>query len=137
MASTGTRAQSEVTGVALLTGVFAVVALIVGGFIIAGSGGGDAGPTTDVRVDATGEDVVLTHNGGDSVALSALRVRIARGSNSETTTPDATVGGGDDRFDPSERIRIDHGYATAGDLEVMVVHEPSGTILAEDVVTVP
>jgi hypothetical protein len=131
------RAQSEVTGVALLTGVVAIVALVVGGFIIADFGGGDDGPTTDLLVDADATDLTFTHNGGDSVALADLRVTVYRDSGPVRLTPTATVRSGDDTLDPGERTAVAHGVSGPADVRVVVAHDPSSTVLLEDTVAVP
>jgi len=136
-ASDTTRAQSEVTGVALLTGVVAIVALVVGGFIIADVGSDDSGPTTDLLVDADSTDLTFTHNGGDPVALADLRVTVYRDSGTVRRTPTATVGGGDDTLDPGEQFRVAHGVSGPADVRVVVAHDPSSTVLLEDTVSVP
>jgi len=131
------RAQSEVTGVALLTGVVAIVALVVGGFIIADVGGDDDGPTTDLLVDAGPSEATFTHNGGDPVALADLRVTVYRDGGPVRLTPTATAGSGDDTLDPGERFRVAHGVSGPADVRVLVAHEPSSTVLLEDTVSVP
>lgn len=134
---TGDRAQSEVIGVTLLTGVVVIVALLVGGVIVAQTTADDSGPTVDLLADATGTDAVLTHNGGDSVPVTELRVVLEQDDSTTAFTPTAAdVTGPDARLDPSERIQRPHGFA-AGDLEVLVVHEPSSTVLLDDRVTIP
>lgn len=136
------RAQSEVTGVVLLTGVVAVVALIVGGIIIADTGGGDDGPTTSFVAEATDQTITLTHNGGDTVALADLRVSVSGNDTTREFVPDAAnATGSDASLTPGESLTRDHGVPT-GDpdvfevIEVLVVHGPSNTVLFEDEVTV-
>lgn len=132
-----TRAQSEVIGVTLLTGVVVVVALLVGGVIVAQTTADDAGPTVDLLAGATDTDVLLTHNGGDSVPVTELRVVLEQDDSTTVFTPTAAdVTGPDARLDPSERIQRSHGFG-AGDLEILVVHDPSSTVLLEDRVTIP
>jgi len=135
-AGTG-RAQSEVVGVTLLTGVVVIVALIVGGVVIAQSSSSDGGPTTDLVLDATQSDAVLTHNGGDTLELSALTVIYERRGTVQRFTPaPGDTSDGDARLTPGDRIRWTHGFP-AGDLTVEVVHNPSSTLLFEDRVTIP
>lgn len=131
------RAQSEVTGVALLTGVVTIVALLVGGVIIAESGPDDDGPTTGFEISASTENVTLAHNGGDTVAVSNLRVTLRQGNGERTFVP--AVGNttdGDGTLRPGDAIRREHGFPT-GDLQVIVVHDPSNEVLADERVTIP
>jgi len=131
------RAQSEVTGIALLTGVVAIVALVVGGVIIADFGSGDDGPTTDLLADADATDATLTHNGGDPVALADLRVTVYRDGGPVRLTPTTTAGSGDDTLDPGERTTVAHGVSGPADVRVVVAHDPSSTVLLDDTVSVP
>ena len=131
------RVQSEVVGVALLTGVVVIVALSVGVVVISQASGDDPGPTTDLVLDVSAAEMTLSHNGGDWPVLSELRVTLEADGDRRTFTPDpANVTGGDDRLSPGERIRRDHG-ADPGDLSVLVVHRPSNTVLLDDRETVP
>lgn len=116
----------------ILTGIVVIVALSVGAVVVAESTGEDAGPTTDLLLEVSAENVTISHNGGDSVALANLRVTIKQGNTRSAFTPDvANTTGPDDRLDPGERIRREHGFG-AGDLEVIVAHRPSSTILLDD-----
>jgi len=131
------RAQSEVVGLTLLTGVVVIVALIVGGVVIAQSTGSDDGPTTDLVLDATQSDAILTHNGGDTLELSALTVIYERRGTVQRFTPaPGDTSDGDGRLTPGDRIQWGHGFP-AGDLTVTVAHGPSSTVLFEDRVTIP
>jgi PKD repeat protein len=131
------RGQSEVIGVTLLTGVVVIVALIVGGVIIAQSSSTDDGPTTDFVLDATETDAVLTHNGGDTLELSALTIIYERRETVQRFTPATTdTSDGDAELTPGDRVRWTHGFAP-GDLTVEVVHDSSNALLFEDRVTIP
>lgn len=131
------RAQQEAVGVTLLTGVVVLVALAVGAVVVAQTTGGDAGPTTDLVVEASTDSVTLVHNGGDSLDLAELRVTLDRGTDSTRFTPDAANATGPDaRLSPGEEIRRAHG-ASPGDLTVIVAHRPSSTILLDDRALVP
>lgn len=125
------RAQQETVGIALLTGVVVVVALTVGTVVVAQTAGDDTGPTADVDADATSDELTLWHSGGDPLDRRGLVVVLEQDGTETRFTPGAAnLTGGDDRFDPGERVRRDHGLA-AGDATVFVVHEPSGALVAE------
>jgi hypothetical protein len=130
------RAQSEVIGVILLVGV---VTITIGGAgaVYLSTVADESGPATDVRVTVTDDAVALTHNGGSALSMDSLRVVVRRnGSDTGTDWSDgAPVGDGDDRFEPAEKWRQD-GFAfdSADRIEVLLVHEPSGTLLVREVV---
>jgi FlaG/FlaF family flagellin (archaellin) len=130
------RAQSEVVGVVFLTVVVAALALLVGAAVIAGSTGDDA-PTADFVVETTATNVTLTHNGGDNLALSELTVYLeGDGSRQQFTPSPSDTDDGDATLRPGERIEYAHSFGD-GDLTVLVVHEPSSTVLFEERTTVP
>lgn len=121
----------------LLTGVVVIVALSVGAVIVAQYSGDDVGPTTDLEVSADATDLRITHNGGDSLDLAALTVRLDQDGTESSFTPTAAdATGPDDRLDPSERVELAHGLS-AGDVDVIVVHRRSNTILLDERLTVP
>ena len=131
------RAQSEVVGVAILTGITLVLALSVGAVIISQTIGTEDGPTTDVAFSASNENVTFVHNGGDSLALADLTIRLEQADTTKAFTPSATnTTGGDAVLEPSEYVRREHGFPP-GDVEVLVVHEPSSSVLLDDHDTIP
>ncbi|PSQ05679.1 hypothetical protein BRC95_06755 [Halobacteriales archaeon QS_5_68_33] len=130
------RAQSEVVGVTILTGVVVIAALTVGAVIIAQTGGDD-GPTTDLVLEVTASDVALTHNGGDTLALGDLTVVLDADGSERRFTPDAAnTSDGDARLRPGDRISRAHGFPS-DDLGVMVVHDPSNSVLVDDRERIP
>jgi hypothetical protein len=131
------RAQSEAIGVTLLTGVVVIVALTIGALVITQTADEDSGPTTDILSDATTTDVVLAHNGGDSIPVDELFVRLEQDDATLEFSPTASdLSGPDARFDPGEQITRAHGFGS-GNLEILVVHEPSNTVLLDDRATIP
>ena len=99
------RGQSEVIGEVLLVGALVLAIGIAGSFIL-----GEASPETEVSADieatVTADGVSLVHQGGESVAVTDLRVRVAVNGSQVTaaTWENGTVDGdADDRFEPGER----------------------------------
>ncbi len=73
-----TRALGSVVGVVLLLAVAVLTAAAVG-LTALGAAPPDDGPTRatfDLRVDADADRLTLVHRGGDTVAVSDLRVRV-------------------------------------------------------------
>jgi flagellin-like protein len=132
------RGQSETIGVLLLTGVV-VIAVGTVGFLVLSSGGTDQGPVTNVVVDVNGTDVVLAHDGGRSVAESEVAVVVDGASRERYALTDLTRADGDTDgdFEPGERWRVGHGVEPGGSVRVVVVHEPSGRVLRNEVQQVP
>lgn len=127
--SAGDRAQSEVIGVVLLTGVVVLLSLVVGFYVLSGSGT-QGQPVAEVEGSLSDAGIEATHAGGDSFPIDELVVVVRDGG---TTTryaidPGNVTGDGDGRFEPSETFARAH--ALAGDTGTLVVaHEPSGTVL--------
>ena len=69
------RGVAPVVGVAVLVVVTLVLAAVVGAFVI-GLGGADYTPTAAITADRNGNEVVLTHVGGDSLDVNDLTVRL-------------------------------------------------------------
>lgn len=130
------RAQSEVVGVLLFTGVVVVLIGVASTFLLSGIDT-TAEPVADVEVQVTDSTVRLTHGGGDSLATAAVRVEFGRDGGGATTLADATdvAGDGDDRFEPGERRETGHGASDT--ISVTVVHDPSDTVVARVVRDVP
>ncbi|EMA39541.1 type IV pilin [Halococcus hamelinensis] len=69
------RGVAPVVGVAVLVVVTLVLAAVIGAFVI-GLGGADHTPTAAITADRNGNEVVLTHAGGDSLDVNDLTVRV-------------------------------------------------------------
>jgi len=131
------RAQSEVVGVVLLTGVVVVAASLVGVVVLQGvSEESESGPTVGVLVNATTEFVTIDHNGGETVDVSSVdvvlsgesRERYPLSSFTQERGTDATV------FEPGDQWN--HSNDVGGDrLRVIIIHTPSGTVLRDVTVT--
>ncbi|RJT00796.1 type IV pilin N-terminal domain-containing protein [Halococcus sp. IIIV-5B] len=70
------RGVAPVVGVAVLVVVTLVLAAVVGAFVIGLGGGTDHTPTAAITADRNGNEVVLTHVGGDSLDVNDLTVRL-------------------------------------------------------------
>jgi len=134
------RAQSEVVGVALLVGVFALLALLVGTVVIGNvtdQARGD--PLAEINASATAENLTLTHSGGDSFDETAITV-ILRQDGDETRygleSFTETRGTDTARFSPGERWTRNHTLQT-GLTRVLVVHRPSNTVVHDETIEIP
>jgi flagellin-like protein len=129
------RAQSEVVGVILLTAVVVILMAAVGAFVLGGvsESASGYGPLFDAEVNLTASEVSVTHAGGDDVAIDELAVVLQEGPTSERYGFDAAnvSGNGDADFEPTERFQREHGLGT-GTIDVLVIHDPSNSVLARE-----
>ena len=130
----GRRAQSETIGVLLLTAVVVVLVSVVGAGVIANvssqAQAGEVAARADVTI--TGDNVTVTHGGGDTLADSTVRVILRNGSDESRyelsdVAPADRTGDGDGRFEPGERAVLSHSLT--GTVSVLVVDIERGTVL--------
>ena len=94
----------------------------------------------DYRFDADGTAVSITHASGDAVPLSDLSL-VVRGPNGSTSRPftAGTLAGGGAVFRPGSTWRYDafpFPFDRAAELDLLVVHGPSGTVVDRTTVRV-
>jgi len=134
------RAQSSTVGILLLTAVV-VISVGAGSVLYIGSSGVSetASPLVDADVELTPTDVVVTHAGGDTVAMADLIVAVRGGgsSNRYAVAPGAVDGNGDDRFEPAEVWQTGHGLAERTDVVVLLVDDSANAVLVREHGTVP
>ncbi|MFT4946983.1 MAG: FlaG/FlaF family flagellin (archaellin) [Natronomonas sp.] len=106
----GTRGQSETVGVVLLTGVFVVLAVVIGTFLLSNFDGSDeTTETVDVHSESNGSHIIIEHRGGDSYEASEIRMVFQQetGENLQYTLNDGNFSletNGDNRtFSPGDR----------------------------------
>jgi len=134
------RAQSEVVGVALLVGVFAILTIIVGVVVLGNvTDQADGGPLVDINASATYTDLVVVHEGGDALDAGEGTV-IARQGNDEwrygLDTFTESKGSDPSQFDGGERWDRTHDLAVA-QARILLVHDPSNTVLYDERLVVP
>jgi PKD repeat protein len=128
------RAQSEVIGVVLVTGLVVLVSVGAGAVVISNvmSQAEDV-PSVNVEGGATTESLTIQHAAGDGLLSSEVAVVVDTGRRTRYPLSDFSQQTGDDpsRFDPGDAWRLD--VAIPGDsVRVFVVHEPSNTVLDEE-----
>lgn len=131
------RAQSDVIGVALLTGVVVIAVGVAGGIFLASSGdeASSENPLLDVDVTLTDSTIRVAHAGGDSIAITDLAVVVDGDTerNRYDLDPANVTGNGDGLFEPGEVWKRDHASSDRT-ATVLVVHEPSNVVIAEEFV---
>lgn len=132
--SAADRAQSEVVGVLLLTGVIVVAVGLVGTFVLS-SMDTTSEPETHVDVAVGSSTVTVTHGGGAALAATDVTLVFGGGGSVGLETTTELLGDGDDRFEGGERREASHG--ASGVLEVTIVHEPTNTVIERTTADVP
>lgn len=115
------RAQSEVVGVVLLTGIVVLAVSTYGFFYISTVDDGDRGPRLTVHSSTSPPNVTLTHAGGETVAEGELLAVVSvNGERRGTERNDGT-------FEPGDRFRVNTSEydVSAGDVVAVEVYHPS------------
>lgn len=134
------RAQSEVVGVALLVGVFALLATLVG-VVVIGNVTEQASdePLVNLNVSATADELVLVHGGGDALDVDEVTV-LVRQDGDETrydlSNFNETRESDSGQFSPGKRWQRNHSRS-AGTARVLVAHGPSNAVIFDETITVP
>ncbi|WP_336002398.1 type IV pilin N-terminal domain-containing protein [Halorientalis halophila] len=129
------RAQSEVVGVVILTGVVVTMVGLVS--VVALSNVVDEpAPVADLRIEGNDTHLQVTHVGGDGLAVSDLDV-VVRGPDGTTRfgvdAANLTNDDGDARLAFGEALVREHGMS-GDEARVLVVHRPTNEIVAEGTV---
>lgn len=132
------RGQSETIGVILLIGVVVTLVFLVG-FVVFGDFQSQVSDDQRANIDSTTtvDNVTLDHRGGDSMDAADVTVIVSGTDEESGALEDGTLERGTDsgRFDPGDRWTWDH--SVSGDtLRLVVVHDPTNTILHEDTTVV-
>ena len=89
------RAVSPVIGVILMVAITVILAAVIGTFVLGlGDQVQETAPNANFDFDNSGDNLTITHTGGDSIDADELFVRGDREINSSTTFAD-----GDGEFD--------------------------------------
>ncbi|MFB6201279.1 MAG: type IV pilin [Halorhabdus sp.] len=130
------RAQSEVTGTVLLLAVVVIIVVIAGVFILSTIDTQDE-PVANLEVTIDDSNVTLSHHGGRTLATDEVTVILRSGTETRQalTTFVEQQGNGDDVFEPGERLTRVHNATDS--VRVLVVHDPSNTILSDREYDVP
>ena len=146
--STTDRAQVESLGSLLLVAVVVISAGTFGVYYVASTTGGSAGgaaggaggaDSIDPVVDATQDELRLSHNGGASVPISDLRVIVENGSGEYTYAFDEGMVRGDDgdaTFDAGETWRLAWNQSPDTEVAISLVDADADRLLFRGSATV-
>lgn len=125
------RGQSEAVATVLLLAIVVILVSSVG-YVVLGTIEPDDSPAVDVRATVTDSTLALTHWSGDGLPGDDLTVVVRYGGVEERYDFAADGGyGADATFDAGDEWRLDGGvpYAAGDRVEVLLVHDPSNTVL--------
>ena len=130
----GWRGQSETVGVVLLAAIALVLVAAIGLFVFSDLGGSEEDELllTDLDSDLTNSNVTITHAAGDTLDPEEVNVII---ENNTRTLELSNFSGAEEEFSAGETVRFeepDPENYWAGEYRVIVVHEPSNTILHDE-----
>jgi len=131
-----TRAQSEVIGIVLMTAVVVILAVIVGGSILSTVDTQDE-PVTNLEAAVDASNVTISHHGGTAFSTDEVTVQFrATGTERHSLGTFWEVQGNDDgTFSPGEQVSRIHNASDV--VRILVVHEPSNTVLYDRAFDVP
>jgi len=129
------RAQSETLGILVIVGVVLVLAAAMAVFLLTDTGTQEEPRLSNVEIDATVDLISVRHEGGDRLNSEDIEVIVVtEGDRSEVNLLDdfsyrqPTVA---NEFQAGDEFaRADGPYV--GDVTVLVVHEPTETIIADE-----
>ncbi|WP_135661531.1 type IV pilin N-terminal domain-containing protein [Halorhabdus rudnickae] len=128
------RAQSEVIGVILFTAVVVTLTVLVGATILGTVDTGDK-PVTNLRAEVDASELTLSHHGGSTLDPREVSVVLRDGAQRRLALDEFGGGDRDGMFAPGGQLNYSH--RANGTLRVLVVHNPSNTILYDRVLDVP
>ncbi len=129
------RGVSPVIGVILMVAITVILAAVIGTFVLGLGDSLEQAPQAQLDAEADGSgNAVISHNGGDAIALGDIKVVTEPGS----TTTSGFSAGGDDEFNVGDSISASHSETTSGnEVDVQLIHEPSQSIILDTTITVP
>lgn len=132
------RGQSEVVGVILVTAVVLVLVTLIGAAILfQWESETEDEPRTAIESELDATTLTLRHQGGDRLPAASVRVALRGNASADVALTDFSDGAGY-RFEPGSTWRHD-AFATdiEGVVVVLVIHDPSNTVLHEETHEVP
>ncbi len=125
------RGVSPVIGVILMVAITVILAAVIGTFVLGLGDSLDQAPQAqlDAEVadgdDDTDTEVVINHNGGDTIDFADIRVEFSGTADTIGGSGELSVGGSEVVVD------MDSGDVSADGETVTLVHEPSQSVLLE------
>jgi len=119
------RGVSPVIGVILMVAITVILAAVIGTFVLGLGDSLQQAPQAQLDAEeASGDDLVISHNGGDAIPLGEIEVKFDGNTYTETDFVNA----------PSDELSVGDSLEVEQDptgFTVTVIHAPSDSILLE------
>jgi hypothetical protein len=124
------RGQSEVLGPVILLGLIVIAASILGVFVFGSFGDTDEQLLANLQGNVTTDGITLDHEGGDTFEPENVEVLLQGDTEvSLMLGDDFTTGDGAGTVAPGDTWRHTTGGFYGGEFRLLVVHEPTNSIL--------
>jgi len=123
------RGVSPVIGVILMVAITVILAAVIGTFVLGLGDSLEQAPQAQLDAEIDGSNnVVVSHNGGDSLRLGDLAVTLADSSAKDFEDHNSEGEGVDYEFSVGSTLTYTDGTANSGD-EFQIIHEPSESVI--------
>jgi len=120
------RGVSPVIGVILMVAITVILAAVIGGFVLGLGGDLQSAPQAQISIEAGNSGtIVVSHEGGDAMEASDLRIAGDASGDFETVT------GFNGEFSVGDSASWSPG---TGEYTIRIIHEPSESVIAEETV---
>jgi len=129
------RGVSPVIGVILMVAITVILAAVIGTFVLGLGDSLEQAPQAqlDAEVDSS-DNIVINHNGGDTLAEGDITIRVE--DDTGTDVSDSSITWTDSELSVGETLTADSDASTGNTYTVIVVHDPSQSILLDTEVDV-
>ncbi|GAA2916590.1 type IV pilin [Actinoplanes cyaneus] len=123
------RAVSPVIGVILMVAITVILAAVIGTFVLGlGDSLTDTTPSASINGEIDGDEVIFTHQSGENIERTNLRITDTGSSISDTgEVEEAWLSGDDDVFSAGDSITASGADITSGDEETVRLVFDSGS----------
>ncbi|WP_154018459.1 type IV pilin [Halolamina rubra] len=119
------RGVSPVIGVILMVAITVILAAVIGTFVLGLGDSLEQAPQAqlDAEYESTNNNIVLNHNGGDTLAMGDISISWGGGTTADDLASDLSVG--------DSPVVVDMSDDSESGNTLTVIHEPSESILLE------
>jgi len=126
------RAVSPVIGVILMVAITVILAAVIGTFVLGLGDSLEQAPQAQLDAEASSDDILINHNGGDALPQSDITIRVADSSGSNVTGVSVSGYDSNDELAVGGSLTVESSNMNTGNTyTVTVVHDSSESILLE------
>ncbi len=126
------RGVSPVIGVILMVAITVILAAVIGTFVLGLGDSLEQAPQAQLdAVENSNGNLDISHNGGDAIATSDIRVTVGTDSYSSGDSNFVLGGDADGELNVGDTLTIEGNPSDSADTQVQVIHTPSESILLD------